>query len=214
MKVVAINGSPRVDGNSSLLIGEVFNELINEGIETKEINVGSKHFRGCIGCGKCWETKDKKCIISNDQINEIIEELLDADAIILASPVYCADMSGQMKTFIDRVSMVACANDDMFKRKLGASVVAVRRAGALTAFHSMNSFFTILQMPIISSSYWNMGFGYGKGEVLKDAEGIQTMRSLGKNLSYFLKVIEAGKEKIEEPNTVQEVLTNFVRDDL
>ncbi|MCH4889225.1 flavodoxin family protein [Acidaminobacter sp. JC074] len=211
MKVIAINGSPRKKGNTSLLIGDIFNELNESGIETKEVNVGSKHFKGCLACGGCWQNKDKKCVIKNDDLNDIIDDMLDADAIILGSPVYCADVSGQMKTFIDRVSMVACANDDMFKRKLGASITAVRRAGALSAFHTLNSFFTILQMPIISSSYWNMGYGYSEGEVLKDEEGLQTMRNLGKNLTYFLKVVDIGSQHVEEPKTSTEILTNFIR---
>ena len=214
MRLIAINGSPRERGNTSILIGKLFEELNDVDIETREINVGSKHFRGCVACGGCWKNKNKKCIIKSDELNDIIEELLDADAIVLGSPVYCADVSGQMKTFIDRVSMVTCANDDMLKRKLGASITAVRRAGSLPALNTMNSFFTILQMPIISSSYWNMGFGYEEGDVLKDAEGIQTMKTLGKNLSYFLRLIEAGKNQVKEPDTITETLTNFIREDL
>lgn len=212
MKAIAINGSPRKHGNTSILIDAVFKELQEQGIETEVINVGVKHFKGCVACNECWEHKNQQCSLKNDEVNEIMQKMLKADAIILGSPVYCADLSGQMKTFLDRVSMTAAANDDMFKRKLGAGVVAVRRAGALPTFHSLNSFFTIMQMIIVGSSYWNMGYGLEPGEVLKDEEGMQTMRNLGKNLAWLLQVMEKGKIGVEEPDTSIRVLTNFIRE--
>ncbi len=210
MKVIGINGSPRKNGNTSILLHTVFEELNNEGIETEEINVAIKPFRGCTSCFKCGENQDRHCVIK-DGLNDIIDKLAKADGILLGTPVYCADVSGQIKSFLDRVSLVSAMNRSMLKRKIGASVIAVRRAGALHAFHSLNSFFSILEMVIAGSSYWNMGFGLQEGEVNQDAEGIQTMRNLGKNMAWLIKMKEFTKDKIAEPDTKFEVLTNFIR---
>ena len=211
MKVIAFNGSARKDGNTSVLIQTVFEELNKKGIETEEIHVGGKQLQGCISCMKCWETKNGHCAIKNDKINEWLDKMREADGIILGSPVYCADLSAQIKAFIDRTSMVACANNDMLQRKVGASVVAVRRAGALSTFHSLNSYFTIAQMIIVGSSYWNMGYGMEKGEVRLDAEGLQTMRNLGLNMAWLLESIAQAKDSVPQPETKFEVLTNFIR---
>jgi multimeric flavodoxin WrbA len=210
MKVIAINGSPRKKGNTSILIQTVFEELNAQGIETAEINVGVKTFRGCMACMKCAENLDGHCIIKNDNLNDIIDKMREADGIILGSPVYCADLSGQMKTFIDRVSLVSAVNGDIMRRKVGAAVMAVRRAGALSAFHSLNSFFTILEMVVVGSSYWNMGFGHDEGEVKQDEEGLQTMSNLGKNMAWLIKSIDAAKKTVPGPETIREARTNFI----
>ncbi|WP_421899269.1 flavodoxin family protein [Maridesulfovibrio sp.] len=208
MKVVALNGSPRKEGNTSILINRVFKELEKESIETELINIGGKPVRGCIACMKCWEKKDGHCAVKNDSLNEWLDKMREADGILLGSPVYCADLSGQMKSFMDRASMTACANDDMFRLKAGASVVAVRRAGAVHTFHSLNNFFTILQMVQIGSSYWNMGFGLGEGEVSKDVEGLNTMDNLGKNMAWVMKSLnKAGIEK-PAPSIMEEYSSN------
>lgn len=214
IKVIAFNGSPRKDGNTSILLNTVLQELALEGISVEEIHVGEKQIQGCIACMKCWENKNKQCVLKNDAVNSWLAKMQDADGIILGSPVYCADLSSQIKAFMDRTSMVACANDDMLQRKIGASVVAVRRAGSLHTFHSLNSFFTISQMIIVGSSYWNMGFGFEKGEVLRDAEGLQTMRNLGRNMAWLLKSLALTKNSVPQPQTKTEVLTNFIRQDL
>ena len=211
MKVIAINGSPRKNGNTSILIQTVFEELKTQGIETEEVNVGRKNFRGCLACMKCAETQDGHCVIKNDNLNDIIDKMREADGIILGSPVYCADLSGQMKVFIDRVSLVSAVNGNIMTRKVGASVIAVRRAGALTTFHSLNSFFTILQMIVVGSTYWNMGFGMEEGEVKQDEEGLETMHNLGKNMAWLIKSIKAAKDTVPEPETKREVSTNFIR---
>ncbi len=210
MKVIGINGSPKKEGNTSILIKTVFEELEKEGIETEIINIGSKPISGCLACGKCRENMDNKCVIKNDIVNKALEKAKDADGIILGSPVYFADVSSQMKAFIDRFGMVGLVNG-ILKRKVGASVVAVRRAGALPAFHSMNSLFTISEMMTVGSTYWNMGYGRTPGEVNKDEEGLQTMRNLGKNMVWLLKSIENSKGEIKEPDTVREVMTSFIR---
>ena len=190
MKIVAFNGSPRKDGNTSKLIGHVFSELEKEGVETEMIQIGGNPVRGCIACMKCFENKNKRCIIENDIINECIEKMVEADGIIFATPTYFADMSTEMKALIDRSGMVAIANDTLFKRKVGAAVVAVRRAGSIHAFDSINHFFTISQMIIPGSSYWNMGIGFAPGDVESDEEGLQTMQTLGQNMAWLIKKIQ------------------------
>jgi len=187
MKVIAFNGSARKDGNTAILIREVFSELEAEGIETEMIQMAGKTIHGCIACGKCFEKKNQRCVVDNDFANECIEKMVEADGIILASPTYFADVSTEMKALIDRAGFVARANQDMLKRKVGAAVVAVRRAGAIHVFDTMNHFFLIGQMIIVGSSYWNVGIGLAKGEVEQDKEGIETMRTLGRNMAWLLK---------------------------
>lgn len=204
MKVVAFNGSPRKNGNTSRLINTVFSELQAQGIETELVNVGTKPVRGCIACMKCWEQKDGHCVLKNDPLNDWLDKMREADGILLGSPVYCADLSGQMKSFLDRASMVSCANDDMLRLKAGAAVVAVRRAGAVHTFHSLNNFFTILQMVQVGSSYWNMGFGLGEGEVERDAEGQNTMRNLGRNMGWVLNSLHKADIAKPQPSIMEE----------
>lgn len=211
MKALAYNGSPRKNGNTSTLIQAVFKQLNKEGIETEEINIGLKNYKGCIGCMKCAELKNGRCIINSDDLNDQIEKIKKADALILGSPIYCANISGQMKTFIDRVSMVSAVNGDLFARKPGAAVLAVRRAGAVQGLNTINAFFTIGQMLIVGTTYWNMGYGMLEGEVLKDEEGLQTMINLGKNMAWLMKSLEFSKNKVAEPDSARQVLTNFIR---
>lgn len=189
MKVVAFNGSPRKDGNTSILIKYVLAELEKEGIETELVNICDKPLRGCRACGKCAETQDKQCIIKNDPMNEYISKMVDADGIILGSPTYFSNVTAEMKALIDRAGYVSKANGEMLRRKVGAPVVAVRRAGAISVFDALNYFFLIGQMIIPGSSYWNIGIGRGVGEVENDAEGIQTMKTLGQNMAWLLKKI-------------------------
>jgi multimeric flavodoxin WrbA len=189
MKVIAFNGSARKDGNTAILIREVFKELEADRIETEMIQLAGKTIRGCIACGKCFENKNQKCVVDNDFANECIEKMIEADGIILGSPTYFADVTTETKALIDRAGFVARANSFMFKRKIGAAVVAVRRAGAIHVFDTINHFFLIGQMIIVGSSYWNMGFGLSKGEVEQDQEGLETMRTLGRNMAWLLKKI-------------------------
>ena len=212
MKVIAFNGSPRKEGNTSILIETVFAELKKEGIETELIHIGKKQIQGCLACMKCAERLDGHCIMKNDIVNECIDKIVDADGVILGSPVYCSGMSGQIKSFMDRVALTGAVNNSMFRRKVGASVVAVRRAGGVSTFNGLNNFFTIMQMMLVGSSYWNMGYGMEEGEVKQDEEGLQTMRNLGRNMAWLLKSIEAGKKNdVREPVTDVEVSTNFIR---
>jgi len=187
MKVIAFNGSARKDGNTSILLNMVSEELKAEGIETEIYALAGKPIQGCIACYKCFENKNKRCAVEKDIINECIQKMIEADGILLGSPTYFADVSAGMKALIERCGMVSRANGDMFKRKVGAGVVAVRRAGAMHVFSSLNSFFLISQMIVPGSSYWNLAIGRQPGEVNNDPEGVQTMKNLGKNIAWLMK---------------------------
>ena len=191
MKVVAINGSARKDGNTAILINKALAALEAEGIETEMIQLSGKTIRGCTACGKCFENKDKKCVVDNDPLNGYIAKMLEADGIILGSPTYFADLTSELKAVIDRAGFVCRANGNLLKNKVGAAVVAVRRAGAIHAFDSINHFFLISEMIIPGSSYWNIGFGLKKGDAENDEEGLETMQQLGKNMAWLLKKINA-----------------------
>lgn len=189
MKVIAFNGSARKDGNTAILLNTVLDELKAEGIETELYSLAGKPIQGCIACYKCFKNKDRKCSVDKDVINECIAKMVEADGILLGSPTYFADVSAGMKALIERCGMVARANSDLFQRKAGAAVVAVRRAGSIHVFNSLNHFFLIGQMIIPGSSYWNIAMGREPGEVRNDAEGMQTMQNLGKNMAWLLKKI-------------------------
>ncbi|HNR59078.1 MAG: Iron-sulfur flavoprotein [Methanosaeta sp. PtaU1.Bin055] len=189
MKVVAFNGSARRDGNTAILVRRVLEELEKEGIETELVQLAGERIRGCTACRGCVANQDGRCTIDDDVVNECIRKMVEADGIILASPTYFADVSAEMKALIDRAGFVARANGGLFRRKVGAAVVAVRRAGAIHAFDSINHFFFISEMVVPGSSYWNLGFGHAPGEVESDQEGIETMRVLGSNMAWLLKMI-------------------------
>jgi multimeric flavodoxin WrbA len=191
MKVVALNGSARKDGNTAIIINLVFDELKKEGIETEMIQLAGNPIAGCIACYKCFKNKNRRCSVEKDMLNDIIEKMLQADGIILGSPTYFSDVSSGMRAFIERCGFVARANDYMFKYKVGAGVVAVRRAGAIPAFNSIMLFLHYMQMMIPGSSYWNIAIGRDPGEVLKDDEGVQTMKTLGQNMAWLLKKVRA-----------------------
>ena len=190
MKVVAFNGSARKDGNTAILVNTVFKELKKEGIKTELVYLAGKKIRGCTACGKCFENQDKRCAVKGDVANDCIEKMLQADGIILASPTYFADVSPEMKALIDRSGFVAKANQDMFKRKVGAGVIAVRRAGAIHAFDTLNHFFFINQMVVPGSSYWNIGVGLAPGDVNADDEGLMVMETLGANMAWLMKKLK------------------------
>jgi multimeric flavodoxin WrbA len=191
MKVVAFNGSGRKDGNTAMLIRRVLSVLEAEGIETELIQLAGEQIRGCNACRTCFSTKNNRCIIKDDNVNAYIQKMVEADGVILGSPVYFSMMSPELKALIDRAGYVALANDYVFKRKVGAAVVAVRRAGAIPTFDAINHFFLISQMIIPASTYWNVGFGRKKGDVAGDEEGMRTMENLGKNMAWLIKKLKA-----------------------
>ena len=186
MKVVAFNGSARKDGNTAILLNTVLDELQKAGIRTELIQLAGKRLSGCIACFGCMKNKDGRCLQEDDELNEYVEKMNEADGILLGSPTYFSDVTANMRALIERAGFVSRANGDLFKQKVGAAVVAVRRAGAIHAFNSLNLFFLISQMIIPGSSYWNVGFGLNAGEAVNDAEGIQTMSTLGRNMTWLL----------------------------
>jgi multimeric flavodoxin WrbA len=190
MKVTAFNGSPRTAGNTSILINHVFDELQKEGIETELVQVGGQLLHGCIACYQCFERKDLSCGLSDDCINSCIEKMIESDGIIIASPTYFAALTPETKSLIDRCGMVSRANGDLLKRKVGAAVVAERRSGAINVFDTINHFFTISQMIVPGSSYWNIGIGRNIGDVEQDEEGLNIMKVLGENMAWLMKKIE------------------------
>ena len=191
MKVVALNGSARKDGNTAILLNLVLDELKGEDIETELIQMAGQPIAGCRLCYKCFENKDRRCGFKEDILNDLLEKMEGADGILLGSPTYFADVTVGMRAFIERCGFVTLANDYMFRRKVGAAVVAVRRAGAITALNSMNLFLHYTQMIMPGASYWNLGIGRDPGDVLKDKEGIRTMKNLGENMAWLLKKLHS-----------------------
>ena len=190
MKVIAFSGSARKDGNTAILLSMVLDELKAAGIETELYQLAGKPIQGCIACMKCFENKNKRCAVDKDIVNECIQKMVEADGILLGSPTYFADLSASMKALIERAGMVGRANSDLYQRKVGGGVVAVRRAGAYHVFSSLNAFFLIGQMIVPGSSYWNLAHGRLPGEVKTDEEGVKTMKQLGQNMAWLMKQLK------------------------
>lgn len=205
MKVLIINGSPRVGGNTALAVNEMTKVFAEEGIEADVMQIGGKNIRGCIACGKCTELG--KCIF-DDEVNEAAKRFEEADGLVIASPVYYASANGTLISFLDR--LFYSSNFDM-SMKVGASVVCARRGGCSATFDELNKYFTISNMPIASSQYWNSIHGRAKGEADLDEEGKQTMRTLARNMSFLMKSVALGKEKFGLPKKEDRIATNFIR---
>lgn len=184
MKVVALNGSPRKDGNSFILIKAVFRELEKEGIKTELLQLSEKEIRGCIACYKCRENRDQRCAVKTDAANEYIEKMAQADGILLGSPVYFTDVTAEMKALIDRAGFVSRANGGMYRNKVGAAVVALRRTGAIHTLDTLNHFFLSGEMIIVGRG---IGMGRDKGDVERDEEGMQAVKTLGQRMAWLLK---------------------------
>jgi len=192
MRVVAVNGSGRKDGNTYLLLKTVLDELETEGFETDMIQLADgKPLQGCVSCFKCMAQKNMKCAIEEDPFNEYFARISQADGILLGSPVYFSDVTAGMRALIERCGFVQRANGGAWKRKVGAGVIAVRRAGSNFALASLNYLFLISEMIIPGSNYWNMALGRNPGEVLNDAEGIETMKTLARNMGWLIKKLKA-----------------------
>jgi multimeric flavodoxin WrbA len=190
IKVVAFNGSARKGGNTAILLKHVLKELEDEGIETELVEMAGTNIHGCLACRECSKRKDRRCGQKKDMGNAYIEKMERADGILLGSPTYVADISPEMKALIDRACLVSMSNGGMLRPKVGAAVVAVRRAGAIHAFDAMNHFFLISEMIVPGSSYWNIAIGREIGDVEKDEEGIRTMKVLGRNMAWLLKQLK------------------------
>jgi multimeric flavodoxin WrbA len=209
MKVIALNGSPHKNGNTAYALQVAGKALQEEGIDFEVVEIGGNHIRGCIACNKCSDNEDGKCGITTDILNETLLRMKEADGIILASPVYYSGIAGTMKCFLDRAFYVASSNGGWFRHKVGASVVAVRRTGGSLTFNALNQYLSISEMLIPTSNYWNVIHGLVPGDAAKDAEGIQIMQTLGKNMAWMLKMRE--QTKGIEPRQEEKVFTNFIR---
>ncbi len=187
MKVAAFCGSGRKQGNTALLLSAVLEPLAKAGAETELVELAGNEIRGCMGCYVCFLEKNGTCVLKKDIVNDCIAKMAAADAILLGSPAYFGDVSSEMKALIDRCGMVSQANGFLFRRKVGAAVVAVRRSGAVHALDTMNHFFFTGQMILVGSNSWNVGIGPEKGEVVDDTEGMTTMRLLGENMAWLIK---------------------------
>lgn len=210
MKVIAFNGSPRKEGNTYHSLMAVGAELERENIDFEIIHVGNKAIRGCLACGMCAKNQNERCVM-NDEVNEWIQAMKNADGILIGSPVHYSGIAGTMKSFLDRAFYVATANNGMLRHKVGASVVAVRRSGGIAAFDGLNHYITYAEMIMPGSNYWNVAHGTAPGEVSQDWEGQQIMRVLGKNMAWLLKVLAAGKSQVEAIPAEAKTFTNFIR---
>ena len=208
MKVIAINGSPKAEGNTYHALKIATDEIDKAGIASEIIHIGNKNIRGCLACGSCYKNQDEKCII-DDYVNTVLPKLKAADGIIIGSPVYYASMAGTLKCFLDRAFYVAGAHGGWMRHKVGAAVVAVRRSGEVATFDHINHYFTISEMFLASSNYWNVIHGRTPGEALQDEEGVQTMKVLARNMAFLIKSI--AKNRDELPQKEQKIMTNFIR---
>lgn len=205
MKVLMINGSPRVGGNTAVALAEMEKTFRKNGIDVEIMQIGNKAIRGCIACGTCM--KKGQCVF-DDAVNEAAPKFAEADGLVIASPVYYASANGTLISFLDRL-FYSCRCDK--RMKVGASVVVARRGGLSATFDELNKYFTINQMPVASSRYWNSVHGREKGEAEQDAEGIQTVRILAENMSFLIKSIALGKEKFGLPEPEEVQFTHFIR---
>ena len=205
MKVILLNGSPRADGNTATALQEMVKVFDKNGVETEIINVGDKAIRGCIACKSCYKTG--KCVF-DDTVNIIAEKFEKADGLIIASPVYYASANGTLISLLDRLFYSTHFDKTM---KIGASVAVARRGGATSTFDELNKYFAISGMPIVTGQYWNILHGREKGEVIKDEEGLQTIRSVANNAVFLMKSIALGKEKFGLPKKEEKLFTNFIK---
>ena len=206
MKVLLINGSPKPKGCTYTALSEVARELEKEDIKTEIFPIGSKPIRGCTACNRC--STLGRCAFDDDPVNTVLEKAKEADGFIFGSPVHYAGASGGMTSFLDRLFYAG----DCFSHKPGAAIVSCRRGGATAAFDQLNKYFTISGMPVVSSQYWNMVHGNTPDEVRQDMEGMQIMRTLGRNMAWLLKSIQAGKKAgVKLPEQEPKIATNFIR---
>lgn len=208
MKVIAINGSPRVNGNTTLALKTMTDELERLGIETETIQIGKESIHGCIACGHCAKSEGNRCVFTDDCVNEVSQKMREADGFILGCPTYYAGIPGTMKSFLDRVFY---AGTRYFRLKVATSCAVVRRAGGVDVVHQLNNYLNLAQVVIPPSQYWTIAYGRDKGEVAGDGEGMQTLLKNARSMAWLLKLIEAGKDTIPLPENEQRVVTNFIR---
>ena len=208
MKVIAINGSPRVNGNTTLALKTMTDELERLGIETETIQIGKESIHGCIACGFCAKSEGNRCVFTDDCVNEVSQKMREADGFILGCPTYYAGIPGTMKCFLDRVFY---SGTRYFRLKVATSCAVVRRAGGVDVVHQLNNYLNLAQTVIPPSQYWTIAYGRDKGEVAGDGEGMQTLLKNARSMAWLLKLIEAGKDTVPLPENEQRIMTNFIR---
>ncbi|NLI53283.1 MAG: flavodoxin family protein [Clostridiales bacterium] len=208
MKVLAINGSPRVNGNTGAALKVMTDELERQGIETETIQVGNQSIHGCTACGHCSTSAGNRCVFTDDCGNEVTQKMREADGFILGAPTYYGGMPGPMKSFLDRALF---SSPTYFRGKVATSVAAVRRAGGVDVLHQLNNFLNLAQTVTPPSQYWTLAFGMNRGETAGDGEGIQTLVKNARAMAWLLKLIDAGKDTLPYPEDEPRILTNFIR---
>lgn len=210
MKIVAINGSPHRNGNTAQALKLIGDMLQLDGIEFELVNIGHKNIHGCTACGYCIREQNECCVFKDD-VNEIVQKMKIADGVMISSPVYFSGVAGTMKSFLDRAFYVSSVNGNLFRHKVGAAIVAVRRSGGSATLDALNHYLNYSEMLVASSNYWNIIHGHKGGELLEDDEGLQILRVLARNIAYMLKIHAASS--IIPPEAELKILTNFVRKD-
>ncbi len=208
MKVIAINGSPRMNGNTATALKAMTDELERQGIETETIEIGNKSIHGCIACNHCFRSEGNRCVFQDDLVNETAQKMREADGFILGCPTYYAGIPGTMKSFLDRVFYTSSR---YFRLKVATSCAVVRRAGGVDVVHQLNNYLNLAQTVIPPSQYWTIAYGRDKGEVVGDGEGMQTLVKNARCMAWLLKLIEAGKDTVPLPEDEKRVMTNFIR---
>ncbi len=208
MKILALNGSPKKNGNTHAVLELIEKEALSQDVEIEIINIGDKNIHGCIACEYCKRSEEKKCVFKEDILNEVVEKMADADGIIIGSPVYYAGINGTLKSFLDRAFY---SNSQRFKYKVGFGFTVSRRSGEVAAFNQINNYFNLAEMIIPPSQYWNVIHGLTPNEVLQDGEGIQTILKSTKSMIWLLKNLEFSKDSINKPEKEKRVVTNFIR---
>ena len=208
MKVIAINGSPRANGNTTLALKTMTDELERMGIETETIQIGKESIHGCIACGHCAKSEGNRCVFTDDCVNEVSQKMREADGFILGCPTYYAGIPGTMKCFLDRVFY---SSTRYFRLKVATSCAVVRRAGGVDVVHQLNNYLNLAQTVIPPSQYWLIAYGRDKGEAAGDGEGMQTLLKNARNMAWLLKLIEAGKDTVPLPENEPRIMTNFIR---
>ncbi len=211
MNVLAINGSPRIKGNTNIALDFIANELTSEGIDTDILQLGTNVIKCCMACGVCGKMQNERCTIDDDIVNDAIQMMKNADAIIFGSPVHFAGISSNLKAFMDRVFYVSSKNNGLFRHKVGGAIAVTRRSAGVVTFNSITNYLLFAEMIIPAGNYWNVVYGRDIGEVEQDIEGLQTLKTFAKNMAWIMKLIEHGKDVIPAPKFEIKTPMNFIR---